>query len=90
VQMQLLKTQIYAPLYESDNDIDGDADPKTFDDAWNHPSMTERQGWREAIPKELKDMNTRNVWKKIKRDEVPPNKRLIGRKWIFKKKKVRR
>jgi hypothetical protein len=79
--MQLLKTQIYAPLYESDNDIDGDADPKTFDDAWNHPSMTERQGWREAIPKELKDMNTRNVWK---------NKRLIGRKWIFKKKKVRR
>jgi hypothetical protein len=49
--------------------------------------MTERQGWREAIQKEFKDMNTRNVWKKIKKDEVPPNKRLIGCKWIFKREK---
>jgi hypothetical protein len=80
-------SNIYAPLYDSDEDIDEEADPKTFEEAWNHHTLTERQGWREAIQKEFKDMNSRNVWKKIKKDEVPPNKRLIGCKWIFKNEK---
>jgi hypothetical protein len=74
-------------LYESDEDIDEEADPKTFEEAWYHHSLTEGQGWRDAIRKEINDMNSRNGWRKIKKDDVPPNKRLIGCKWIFRKKK---
>ena len=47
----------------------------------------ERQLWKEAIKKEFGDMKKRNVWKIISADKVPPNRRLIGCKQVFKVKR---
>jgi len=62
-------------------------DPKTFQEAWWHPDPVERAGWRGGIRKEFHDMISRRVWRKTKKETVPENRRLIGHKWIFKKKK---
>ena len=60
--------------------------PATFDEAWNHPIEKERQEWRDAIRKEINDMTNREVWRKTKKNQIPSNRRLIGSKWVFKKK----
>ena len=65
----------------------GDEDPKTFQSAWNHPDQMEQAGWREGIRKEFQDMIKRGVWRKTKIASIPSNRRLIGNKWVFKKKK---
>jgi galactose-1-phosphate uridylyltransferase len=58
-----------------------------FEDAWNHPDANNKKGWREAIKKEFSDMKSRKVWQKVKKNIIPHNKRLIGNKRVFKKKK---
>ena len=60
--------------------------PVTFQDAWNHPDLTERKKWREDIKKEFRYMIKRGVWRDIKRKNVPKDRRLIANKWVFKKK----
>ena len=61
--------------------------PKTFQEAWNHPDLEERKKWREAIRKEFNDMiYKRKVWRHVKKSTIPNNRRLIGCKWVFKKK----
>ena len=40
--------------------------------------------WREAIRKEYRDMNTRVVWKIIKRSMIPKDRRVVKSKWVFK------
>ena len=67
--------------------MSGARDPLTFAEAWFHPDPHERKMWREAISKEFRDMKRRNVWKLILRKNVPKDRRLIGCKWVFKKKK---
>jgi Reverse transcriptase (RNA-dependent DNA polymerase) len=68
--------------------IGGYDDPTTFEEAWNHDIPKEREGWRDAIHKELTDMHVkRSIWKKIPIQEVPKGRKLIGSKWVFKKKK---
>jgi hypothetical protein len=32
-------------------------------------------------------MEIRQVWKQVKKADIPQNRRLIGCKWVFKKKK---
>ena len=59
-------------------------EPKTFDNAWNHPDPYQRKMWRNAMNKEYGDMNTRQVWRKIKRIEIPANRRCVKSKWVFK------
>jgi hypothetical protein len=44
----------------------------------------EKEKWLEGIDKEFKDFNTRQVWVIIKKADLPPNRRLIGTKWVFK------
>ena len=61
--------------------------PKSFSEAWNHPDHVEREAWRTAIRKEFGDMIRNNVWRKVKRDMVPKNRRVLGCKWVLKKKK---
>ena len=61
--------------------------PMSFDDAWNHPDEFERIKWREAIRKEIRDMIKRGVWRNVKKNSIPENRRLIGNKWVFKKKR---
>ena len=59
-------------------------EPKNFQEAWNHPDHIQRKLWREAITKEYTDMNNHKVWKKVKRSEIPKNRRCVKCKWVFK------
>ena len=59
-------------------------EPKTFQQAYNHEDPLQRTKWREAIGKEMKDMKARNVWTKIKRSQVPKDRRCVKNKWVFK------
>ena len=85
---------IFETLNDSFNDVmffaqdmDGTDIPETFDEAWNHPDVEERKGWRKFSVKEIKDMLNRKVWKVVKLKNVPKNRRLIGVKWVFVKKR---
>jgi len=62
-------------------------DPITFQDAWNHPDPTEQHFWREAIRLEFRQMIKNKVWRKEGIDNLPSNRKGIGTKWVFKKKK---
>ena len=61
--------------------------PMTFDEAWNHPNEFERMKLREAIRKEIRNMIKRVVWRNVKKNAIPENRRLIVNKWVFKKKR---
>ena len=62
-------------------------DPTTFDEAWNHPDSKEKHFWREAIRLEFRQMIKNKVWRKEGVENLPPNRKGIGTKWVFKKKK---
>ena len=67
--------------------LEGHENPSTFQEAWNHPDENERMMWRQAIRKEFKCMIRRGVWRHVKRNDVPENRRLVGCVWVFKKKR---
>jgi hypothetical protein len=46
-------------------------EPKSYHDAWDNPDPAQKAKWQEAISKELKDMETRKVWKMIKCSKIP-------------------
>ena len=52
-------------------------EPKTFDEAWNHPNPKQREFWRSAVRKEFKDMIARKVWRKRHWSDVPDNRRCV-------------
>ncbi|MFM8622083.1 MAG: reverse transcriptase domain-containing protein, partial [Holophagaceae bacterium] len=62
-------------------------EPTTFEEAWNHPDPTERHFWREAIRLEFRQMIKNKVWRKEGIQTLPLNRKGIGTKWVFKKKK---
>jgi hypothetical protein len=95
-ELRNLKTSYNPMLYSQEEQLDmllmsiglNESDPETFEEAWNHSISKERKGWREAINKELTDMHIRrSIWKKIPIEELPQGRKLIGSKWVFKKKK---
>ena len=55
--------------------------PQTYEQAMNSPSRNE---WLSAMRDELKSMETLNVWTLT---ELPPGKRSLGCRWVFKQKK---
>ena len=55
-------------------------EPNNFNDAWFHPDDQEQKKWREAIQKELGDIQKRNVWSVIDKK----GQRTIGLRWVFK------
>ena len=57
--------------------------PKSFDEAWNNPEPFQRAKWRAAIKKEFSKMESKKVWKKIKRSKMPNNRRCVKHKWVF-------
>jgi Reverse transcriptase (RNA-dependent DNA polymerase) len=92
----------YNPLGREDDNIDnteygeiaflsmleGSMDePRFFNEAWNHSDNNERESWRQAIEKELLDMEKKKVWEIIDKSSVPKERSLIGNKWVFKQKK---
>ena len=66
----------------------GPTEPKTFQEAWHSPVEEERNNWQLAIRKEIKSMIDRGVWRKVDRNNIPNNRRLIGNKWVIKIKKM--
>ena len=62
----------------------GPNEPKTFQEAWHSPVKEERENWQRAIRKEIKSMIDRGVWRKVEKNNIPSNRRLIGNKWVFK------
>jgi hypothetical protein len=65
-------------------DLDKLEEPKKYYEAWDHPETYQREKWRDAIRKEFRDMETRKVWKKIKRRDMPRGRRCVKNKWVFK------
>ena len=55
--------------------------PDSFDEAWNHPDLWQRDRWRKAIIKEFTKMEERKVWKKVYRSRVPKGKKCVKHKW---------
>ena len=49
---------------------DEKTEPKSFQEAWWHEDLEEREKWRAAIRKEFHDMIRRGVWKKRSRAGV--------------------
>jgi uncharacterized protein with HEPN domain len=60
-----------------------DDEPSTFDEAWNHDDPKARGKWRDAIQKELFDMDKQQVWEIIKKEDIPENGRTIKCKCSF-------
>ena len=58
-------------------------DPVSFNQAWMHENVSERKCWRIVIEDELKMMMDKEVWSIVKK---PENARMLGMKWVFKKK----
>ena len=67
--------------------LDDYDEPTTFAEAWNHPNQEKRKKWRMAIQKEFADMNKRQVWRKMKRRDMPNGRRCVKCKWVFKEKR---
>ena len=59
-------------------------EPTSFNEAWNHPDITHREKWWEAICKEFADMNKQQVWRKTTKSVMPANQRCVKNKWVFK------
>ena len=57
--------------------------PMTFMEAWDHPEPFQRKKWRAAIAKEFMKMEDRQVWTKIKQEEMESNKTCVKYKWVF-------
>ena len=62
-------------------------EPSKFREAWDHEDPEQRQKWRDAIRKELRDMTNRGVFRKVKRASMPQGKRCVKNKWVFKVKR---
>ena len=62
-------------------------EPKTFSEAWNHQEPKIRNQWREAMKKELNNMECKNVWTEKQKNEIPIDRRLVGCKWVVKLKR---
>ena len=62
----------------------GYLEPKTFQEAWHHSDLTTRKKWRDAIRHKFKMMIKRGVWRYERKDNVDPNRLLVGHKWVFK------
>ena len=62
-------------------------EPKTFSEAWNHQEPKIRNLWMKAIKKELNNMEYKKVWTEKQKNEIPIDRRLVPRKWVFKVKR---
>mmetsp|Transcript_66093 Transcript_66093/g.184768 ORF Transcript_66093/g.184768 Transcript_66093/m.184768 type:complete len:241 (-) Transcript_66093:337-1059(-) len=57
--------------------------PKNFQDAYNHQDPLLREKWREAIRTEVRNMIQRGVFRRMKRRDIPGNRRCVKHKWVF-------
>ena len=62
---------------------DGGDDPKNYRETTTLPDSEE---WWKGMVTEFENMEKRHVWELLKRSDVPADKRLVGNKWVYKKK----
>ena len=62
---------------------DGADEPKNFHEVSKHKN---RKEWWDAMCTEFHNMESKEVWKIKKRKDKPPNRKLIGNRWVYKKK----
>jgi transposase InsO family protein len=74
-------TETETPDQPTNDDISDE--PKTYADAISSP---EAHYWREAIQMELVSIDKNGTWTYVERSQVPPQRRPIGSKWVFKRK----
>jgi hypothetical protein len=55
-------------------------EPASFDEAYNNPNLEKRAKWREAIQRELKEIEDKGVYKKIEKSELPSNRVCVKNK----------
>jgi hypothetical protein len=63
------------------------SEPSTFKEAYFDPIIERRAAWREAINKELTDMEKCNVSELVEKEKLPKGCKPIGCKWVFKEKR---
>ena len=63
----------YISMVTSDPD-----DPNNVYEAWSHQTPNERRKWREAITKQLCNMENKKVLKAIYKTNILKDRRLIG------------
>jgi hypothetical protein len=77
----------YAFAAIEENDPNGFKDkydiPKNFNEAWNHPDPFQQKLWRDAIRKELRKMIEMKVFRNVKRNTIPKDKRCVKHRWVF-------
>ena len=62
-------------------------EPKTFDEAFDHPNAVERERWRRSIGSEIENFLSRNSWSLYPRaDAKADGRKTVGVKVVFKKK----
>ena len=59
-------------------------EPTKFQESWNHPDPIQCEKLRTDFRKEFHDMSHRKVCGKIERIEMPPDRRCVKTKWVFK------
>ena len=64
-------------------------EPQSFHKAWWEPDLISREKWREAIRLKFKKMLDMGVWRHVKRNDRPNDRRLVGCRWVFKVKRNR-
>ena len=57
--------------------------PENYHDAWYHADPFQRTKWRTAIDLEFRKMSDHDVWRKVPRSRMPPDRRCVKSKWIF-------
>ena len=62
-------------------------EPQSFKEDWWDRDLISREKWREAIRLEFKKMFDMGVWRHVKRNDGPNDRRLIGCRWVFKVKR---
>ena len=59
---------------------------QNFQEAWHHKDPEEREVCQNSIQNKSGDMINKEVWRKPKRKNMPPNRCLIDSKLVLKKK----
>ena len=62
-------------------------EPQSIHEAWWDPDLISREKWREATPLEFNKMLDMGVWRHVKRNNRPNDRRLVVCRWVFKVKR---
>jgi Reverse transcriptase (RNA-dependent DNA polymerase) len=76
--LTLLNDEYYA--LASLGTIDYNLAPSTFRDAM---SQKDKHQWWQRMYVEFSNMHDKNIWRIVKRADVPPGRRIFGNRWVY-------